>query len=334
MQIVNVILSGGVGSRLWPLSRKSRPKQYIPLFGNDTLFKMCVLRNKELTQKLIVVGGIDNYRLSRTDVASTGVENFVEIIESVPRNTAASVALAALASQPDDILIVTPSDHVINGTENYKNAINKAIEYAQQDNIVTFGCVPTRPETGYGYIEYNNDNDVLSFKEKPNKEVAQYYIESGNYLWNSGMFCFKASVFLEELKIYAPEVYENTLNCWKLQNNGFLPEEAMQVIPSISVDYAVMEHSKKIKVVPFTFDWSDLGSFEALWEFLEKNEDTPEARKPNLVIGSNKHIEFIGLENLIYVETEDAVLIMPKNMSQDVKKVYERLEKENPDLLA
>lgn len=333
MQVINVILSGGVGSRLWPLSRKARPKQYIPLFGNDTLFKMCVLRNKEVTQKLIVVGGIDNYQLSRADIADVGIENFVEIIESVPRNTAASVAFAALAAQPDDILLVTPSDHVINGTESYKNAIYKAIEYALNNNIVTFGCIPTRPETGYGYIEYNDYNDVVSFKEKPNKEIAQYYLESSKYLWNSGMFCFKASVFLEELKNYAPEVYDSTLICWQQQKDGFLPEEAMQSIPSISIDYAVMEHSQKIKVVPFTFDWSDLGSFEALWEYLEKNENTIDAKKPNLVIGSNKHIEFIGLENLIYVETEDAVLIMPKNMSQDVKKVYERLEKENPDLL-
>lgn len=333
MQVINVILSGGVGSRLWPLSRKARPKQYIPLFGNDTLFKMCVLRNKEVTQKLIVVGGIDNYQLSRADIVDVGIENFVEIIESVPRNTAASVAFAALAAQPDDILLVTPSDHVINGTESYKNAIYKAIEYALNNNIVTFGCIPTRPETGYGYIEYNDYNDVVSFKEKPNKEIAQYYLESSKYLWNSGMFCFKASVFLEELKNYAPEVYDSTLICWQQQKDGFLPEEAMQSIPSISIDYAVMEHSQKIKVVPFTFDWSDLGSFEALWEYLEKNENTIDAKKPNLVIGSNKHIEFIGLENLIYVETEDAVLIMPKNMSQDVKKVYERLEKENPDLL-
>jgi mannose-1-phosphate guanylyltransferase len=333
MNIINVILSGGVGSRLWPLSRKSRPKQYIPLFDDNTLFKMTIDRNKSITNQLIVVGNIDNYELSRKDIQAAGITNYIEIIEAVPRNTAASIAFAAFAAQPEDILIITPSDHIITGAEQYKVAIEKAIAFAQNDYIVTFGSIPTRPETGYGYIEYNEASDVLSFKEKPNKDIAQEYIESGRYLWNSGMFCFKAATYLKELQQYNPDIYNSAKKVWKSQTNGLLDEELMKKIPSESIDYAVMEHSKIIKVVPFSFDWSDLGSFESLWEYLGKNDATHNNAK-NLVIGSKKHVEFIGLENLVYVETEDAVLIMPKNMSQDVKKVYERLEKENPDLLA
>jgi mannose-1-phosphate guanylyltransferase len=332
MQIVNVILSGGVGSRLWPLSRKSRPKQYIPLFDDNTLFKMTVMRNKSITDHLIIVGNIDNYQLSRKDITDANITSYTEIIEAVPRNTAASIAFAAFASHPDDILIITPSDHIIRGTENYHHVIQKAIELAQQDAIVLFGNVPTRPETGYGYIEFDDNHNVVSFKEKPNKELAQQYVDSNKYLWNSGMFCFKASVYLAELQQYEPVVYEKSLQTWQANQDGFLDESLMQAIPSVSVDYAVMEQSKKIKVVPFTFDWSDLGSFESLWDYLDKN-DINSTGKNNLTIGTKKHVEFLGLENLVYVETEDAILIMPKNLSQDVKKIYERLEKENPGLL-
>jgi len=332
MQIVNVILSGGVGSRLWPLSRKSRPKQYIPLFDNNTLFKMSIDRNKHITDQLMVVGNVDNYKLSREDIASSEITNFIEIVEAVPRNTAASIAFAAFAAQADDILVVCPSDHIITGKELYDNAILQAIDFAKQGNLVTFGSIPTRPETGFGYIEYSENLDVISFKEKPDKATAQEYIDSGKYLWNSGMFCFQAKTYLEELAQFHPAIYEAAKIAWKNNKNGFLDEELMKLIPSESIDYAVMEHSKKIKVVPFSFDWSDLGSFESLWEYLDKNDGNTQAK--NLALGTKKHVEFLGLENLVYVETEDAILIMPKNMSQDVKKVYERLEKENPDLLA
>lgn len=333
MKIINVILSGGVGSRLWPLSRKSRPKQYIPLFDNNTLFKMTIDRNRAICDELIVVGNIDNYELSRKDIRDAGVSAYREIVEATPRNTAASIAFAAFCADPEDILIVCPSDHIITGKEQYLAAIEKAVVLAKENYIVTFGSIPSRPETGYGYIEYNDELDVLSFKEKPDKETAQLYVDSGRYLWNSGMFCFKAKVYLEELATYNHAIYEASRITWEQNRDGFLSEVLMQDIPAESVDYAVMEHSRKIKVVPFSFDWSDLGSFESLWEYLEKN-DIRQLNEKNLAIGTTKHVEFLGLENLVYVETDDAILIMPKNMSQDVKKVYERLEKENPDLLA
>jgi mannose-1-phosphate guanylyltransferase len=331
MSVINVILSGGVGSRLWPLSRKSRPKQYIPLFENSTLFQMCALRNYGIADEIQVIGSVDNYELSRRDLENAGIKEFSEVIEASPRNTAASIAFAAFSAQPDDILIVTPSDHVINGMESYTEAMQKAIGLARQHFVVTFGAVPERAETGYGYIEHDEDYNVLSFKEKPAREVAEQYVASGNYLWNSGMFCIMASVYLHELKEYAPEVYLAAYNAFQKIEDGFLPLAETMEIPSLSVDYAVMEHSKIIKVVPFNFDWNDLGSFESLWDYMDKN--TVGELPKNLVLGSEKHVEFIGLENLILVETEDAILVMPRDRTQDVKKVYERLEKENPELL-
>ncbi len=333
MAVINVILSGGVGSRLWPLSRKSRPKQYISLFGGHTLFQMCAQRNKNLTDKIYVIGSIDNYELSRKDLATARIDNYIEVIEAAPRNTAASIAFAAFSAQPDDILFVTPSDHIITGDEAYTEAVKAAVKHAGEGYLVTFGGIPTRPETGYGYIEHDSQYNVLSFKEKPTKEKADAYLKSGSYLWNSGMFCFKASVYLDELKKYAVEVYNAAAEAFAKIDEGFLPAKETMGIPAISVDYAVMEHSRKIKVIPFKFDWSDLGSFEALWDYLEKNEDATAEKRINLVLGSEKHVEFIGLENLILVETEDAILVMPRNLTQDVKKVYERLEKEKPELL-
>ncbi len=331
MAIVNVILSGGVGSRLWPLSRKSRPKQYIPVFNDNTLFQMCVLRNVGIVDRIQVIGSVDNYLLSRQDLKTAGIANYNEVIEAAPRNTAASIAFAAFTAQPDDVLLVTPSDHVITGKESYEAAIKNAVDLAREGYIVTFGAIPTRPETGYGYIEHDEQYNVVSFKEKPSLVTAKEYLAKGGYLWNSGMFCFKASVYLDELKKFAPEVFEAAQKTIQKIDNGFLPLKETMEIPSISVDYAVMEHSKIIKVVPFDFDWSDLGSFEALWEYLDKNGD--QNGKKNLVLGSQKHVEFIGIENLILVETDDAILVMPRDKAQDVKQVYERLEIEKPELL-
>lgn len=331
MSIINVILSGGVGSRLWPLSRKSRPKQYIPLFDNQTLFGICVSRNAKVSDKIAVVGSIDNYKLSREDFERCGISDFTEIIEAAPRNTAASIAFAAFAASPEDVLFVTPSDHIIEGKESYARAIQQAVDLAKQGYIVTFGAIPTRPETGYGYIEHDAAYNVLSFKEKPNLENAAQYVASGQYLWNSGMFCFTAATYLEELNRYAPEIYDTAKAAYAKIDSGFLPSKETMEIPSVSVDYAVMEHSEKIKVVPFDFNWNDLGSFESIWDYLEN--DPGYTNEKNLSLGTTKHIEFVGVEGLIYVETPDAILIIPRNETQKVKAVYERLEKEKPELL-
>jgi mannose-1-phosphate guanylyltransferase len=328
--IIHVILTGGVGSRLWPLSRKSQPKQYLPLFEGKSLFEMTAERNSLVAEKLIVVGSKDNCHLSREILENSNVQ-YLDIVEAVPRNTAAAIAFAAFAAEPDDILIITPSDHVIDGEATYKQAINEAVEKAQQNFIVTFGVHPTKPETGYGYIEHKGD-EVLSFREKPNLVTAQDFIDRGNFLWNSGMFCFKASVLLEELKTYQPEVYEKSLIAWNAANNGKLDEALSMDIPSISIDYAVMERSKKIKVVPAIFSWSDLGSFDSVYDYLKlKGHRVDDSG--NMVIGNDNYTAFLGLENTIFVYTPTANLILHKEHSQEVKNVYNHLEKNKPELL-
>ena len=330
MKITNVILSGGVGSRLWPLSRKSKPKQYLPLFGGKSLFELTVKRNGAVCTQVMVVGGIDNYQLSREHLKGSSAGSYIELVEASPRNTAAAIAFAAFSLDEKDIMLVTPSDHLIEDEKAYEKALRQAIALARDGFLVTFGLVPTRAETGFGYIEYEG-NEVVSFREKPSLELAEDFIQQGNFLWNSGMFCFSAGIFLEELKKYEPEVYHASWEAFSKAEDGFLPMEESLKIPSISVDYAVMEKSDKIKVVPSSFAWSDMGSFEALHDYdLEKNNARPGS---NLVIGSKKHVEFVGLENVILVETEDAILVLNKNNAQEVKEVYERLEMENPDLL-
>ena len=328
--ITHVILTGGVGSRLWPLSRKSQPKQYLDIFDGKSLFEMTVDRNRNIADQVMVVGNIDNCHLSKNVLEKSNTQ-YVDIIESTPRNTAAAIAFAAFASQPDDILIVTPSDHIIGKMECYEEAIKEAVEKATNGYIVTFGIVPTKPETGYGYIERKGD-DVVSFREKPNQVSARDFIAKGNFLWNSGMFCFKAGVLLDELKMYASEVYEKSKLAWENNTNGNLDLELSMDIPSISIDYAVMERSKKIKVVSSQFDWSDLGSFESVYDYLVSTGH-PVDKNGNMVIGTDNYTAFIGLKNTIFVYTDTANLILQKDNSQDVKNVYNQLERENSDLL-
>ena len=328
--ITQVILTGGIGSRLWPLSRKSQPKQYLNIFDGKSLFEMTVNRNRTIANKVIVVGNIDNCHLSKA-VLNKANKSYIDIIESTPRNTAAAIAFAAFASKPEDILVVTPSDHIIGEMKHYKNAILEAVEKALNGFIVTFGIIPIRPEIGYGYIERDGD-DVLSFREKPSQELAREFIAKGNFLWNSGMFCFKASVFLEELQLYAPEVYEKAKIAWENNVDGNLDLDLSMDIPSISIDYAVMERSKKIKVVSSKFTWSDLGSFESVYDYL-RTIGHPVDDNGNMVIGTNNYTAFLGLQDTIFVHTDTANLILKKECSQDVKNVYGALEKINSDLL-
>jgi mannose-1-phosphate guanylyltransferase len=328
--VTHVILTGGVGSRLWPLSRKSQPKQYLDLFDGKSLFEMTVDRNRSLADTVMVVGNTDNCHLSKKVLDKSGT-SYIYIIEATPRNTSAAIAFAAFASDPETILIVTPSDHIIDGTETYERAINQAVEKASQGYIVTFGIVPTKPETGYGYIERSGD-DVISFREKPNKVSAKDFIKNGNFLWNSGMFCFKAAVFLEELKLYNAEVYEKSKQVWEANKAGQLDLELSMAIPSISVDYAVMERSKKIKVVSSEFKWSDLGSFESVYDYLVSKGQAVDSNG-NMVIGTDVYTAFVGLKNAIFVHTANANLILQKESSQEVKNIYTELEKSNSDLL-
>jgi mannose-1-phosphate guanylyltransferase len=329
--IYHVVLTGGVGSRLWPLSRTTKPKQYLNLFSDNSLFELAVNRNAKFVDAVIVVGNKGNRDLSAEGMQKLGIDTYKDIVEATPRNTAPAIAFAAFAAKPEDILLVTPADHIIAADEKYDEAINEAIGLAQQGNIVAFGVAPSRPETGYGYIEHNGQ-EVLSFREKPDAATAEEFIQSGNFLWNSGMFCFKAGVFLEELHKYQPEVYARSLDAYKTTSDGCLEMDASMQIPSISVDYAVMEKSDKIKVVKADFDWSDMGSFEAVYDHLLK-VGHPVDENGNMVIGSKKFTAFVGVENSILVCSKDANLILSKEASQGVKHIYQQLENNNSVLI-
>ena len=293
-KITHVVLTGGVGSRLWPLSRKSQPKQYLDLFDGKSLFELTLERNAAVADAVMVVGNIDNSHLTQRVMKKLGIP-FNHIVEATPRNTAAAIAFAAFNSHPDDILIVTPSDHLIEGKIQYKAALEEAIVLAKNNFLVTFGIQPTRPETGYGYIEFEGDA-VLAFHEKPDLERAKSFTKSGRFLWNSGLFCFKAGLFLEELKFQEPELYAQAQLVWQENVNGLLDYELSLKIPSISVDYAVMERSKNIKVVATHFEWSDLGSFESVYDYLVQNGHSADSNG-NIVIGSDLHTAFVGLKN-------------------------------------
>lgn len=327
-KIINVVLSGGVGSRLWPLSRKSKPKQYLPIFSGKTLFDLTVERNKALSSKVTFVGSLQNKALA-LDVLS-GLNHDI-IAESVPRNTAAAIAFAAFSADRDDILVVTPSDHLIEGDREYNEAINQGIIFAQQGYIATFGLRPTRAETGYGYIEHEG-NTVLSFREKPNADTAREFLKNGNFLWNSGIFCFKAGVYLEELMRFEPKLYSAAETAFEFATDLVLKEEYSKLIPSKSIDYAVLERTELIKVVPASFSWSDMGAFDSLFQYF-KDKGHPIDENGNIVVGTSKHTVFVGLTNCMLINTDDAVLVLDRNFAQDVKLIYEHLEKLNSPLV-
>lgn len=322
-KIINIILSGGVGSRLWPLSRKHKPKQYLNIFGEKSLFQLTAIRNSSLCDSLTVIGNTDNFELSSEALQEIDIQQYQQIVEASPRNTAAAIAFAAFSADKDDILLITPSDHLIEDEDEYERSVKEAIHLAKQDSIVTFGLIPTKPETGFGYIQVEGNN-VLGFREKPNLETAQEFILKGNFLWNSGMFCFKAGIFLEELKKYQPEVYAKSKIAFNAKIGDRLPFEESMNIPAISVDYAVMEKTDRLKVVKSNFKWSDMGSFESLYYYL-KNNGHPTDELGNMVIGSNIHTEFLGIKKSILVVTKDAILVLKREKAQKVRDIYENL---------
>ena len=247
--------------------------------------------------------------------------------------------------EKERVVLVTPSDHLIKNQNEYKKVVSIGYELAKSNNIVTFGIKPNYPEIGYGYIEASlTNNDVVSFKEKPDKERAKEYIKKGNYYWNSGMFCFKAGVFLDELKKYSPKIYETCKIAFenkKIQHSTLrIQHSLMQNIPEDSIDYAVMEKSNRVKIVPSDIDWSDVGSFDALYEELPKDENNNTKNKNhisidsknNLIFGSERTISTIDIEDLIIIDTGDAILISKKGSSQKVKKVVEQLKKRDTQL--
>lgn len=330
-KIIHVLLTGGVGSRLWPLSRRSKPKQYLEIFSGKSLFELALSRNLNICDALIVVGNRDNSSLSENLIKKVGIEEYTHLKEATPRNTAAAIAFAAFSAEPEDVLLVTPSDHLIEEDFLYGTAVKDAVKLARQDALVTFGVKPDRAETGYGYLEIKGDV-VLSFKEKPDKPTAEHFLNKGNFLWNSGVFCFKASVFLQELEQHMPLLYQKAATAWGAAKDNCLDYHLSSEIPSISVDYAVMEKSRRIKVVKADFKWSDMGSFEAVYDFL-KQQGQPVDNFGNMQIGTTKFTSFVGLQNCIFVSTTDADLILSKQASQGVKDLYAQLEKDHLQLI-
>ena len=332
--MTNIILCGGSGTRLWPLSRTLMPKQFVKLFEGESLFQKTVTRNQKACDSQFIVSNAEQYFLAVDQIEELNIDNSQYLLEPVGRNTAPAIALACLALNSEEIVLVTPSDHLIKDESAYLEAINKAKILAEADNLVTFGITPQYPETGFGYIEAEGE-DVLSFKEKPDVITAQSYLDAGNYYWNSGMFCFKAGVFLEELKKYSPEIYEASVSAYnsaKTDEMIRISYDDMFAIPEDSIDYAVMEKSNKVKVIPSDIAWSDLGSFESLDDEIDSSNHVISIGSSNNLVLSPKQVATIDVDDLIIIDTADALLVSKKGSSQKVKEVVKSLKEQNSEL--
>ena len=335
-KIINVILSGGSGTRLWPLSRKSNPKQFLNIFNEKSLFQHTLLRNQQLVNNYMLITNESQYEMAKKQADDLGIVIAHKIIEPVGRNTAPAIALAALSVDKDTILFVTPSDHMTAHQELYEKCINKAIELANENKIVTFGIKPTEPHTGYGYIEFDKE-EVIQFREKPSAKDAQLFLEKGNFYWNSGMFCFKAGVFLEELSKYNPKMLAASEKALPTIQNGVVGLEAMKAIPADSIDYAVLEHSNLIKTVASNFYWTDLGSFDAIINYVEEGNQVDNLQQLDTLTGksfvfSKKKVVGAEIANVIIVDTEDSILVLPRSKSDLVKGIYNTIVENNPEL--
>ncbi|WP_294880392.1 sugar phosphate nucleotidyltransferase [Sulfurimonas sp. RIFOXYB12_FULL_35_9] len=383
--MTNIILCGGSGTRLWPISRTLMPKQFVKLFNDKSLFQLTLQRNSAVCDKLFIVSNSEQYFLALDQLDEINKVNNSEtkyLLEPVGRNTAPAIALACLALNKDEIVLVTPSDHLVKDEEQYRKVLQEAKDLAKSDYLVTFGIKPTFAETGFGYIEADG-LDAKAFHEKPDFEKATAYLRAGNYYWNSGMFCFKAGIFLDELQKYSPQIYDACKKALgseveasqvgedksSLPNQDFhrnnvstsqvgedkssLPNQdchgnevstsskrvikidkaSMLNIPEDSIDYAVMEKSSKVKVVPSDIGWSDVGSFDALYDELPKDENGNSINekyvqidsKNNLIYGNERKITTVDIEDLIIVDTGDALLISKKGSSQKVKNIVQKI---------
>jgi len=346
--MIPVILSGGSGTRLWPLSRGAYPKQFLPLVSDRTMVQETVLRLKGIDklQAPIAVCNEGHRFMMAEQLWEIGAQPDSIILEPVGKNTAPAVALAALAAKsPDDILLILPADHVIDNVPAFQQAVMKAGQLAEDGFLVTFGIVPTAPETGYGYIKRSSEKiadafSVADFVEKPDAIIAQTYVDSGEYYWNSGMFAFKAGRYLEELEKFAPEMLLSCRQAFLQAKTDVdfvrIDKELFAQCPSDSIDYAVMEKTDKAVVIPLEAEWSDVGSWSALWEVTDKDPfgnavsgDVLALDTENSFIhAGNKLVAVIGLQDIVVVETDDAVMVAHKDRVQDVKKIVASLKKE------
>ena len=340
--MTNIILCGGSGTRLWPISRTLMPKQFVKLFNNKSLFQLTVERNESICNQQFIVSNAEQYFLALDQLEElSSIENKF-LLEPIGRNTAPAIALACFALDPDEIVLVSSSDHLIKNEKNYAAVLKKAQKLAENNNLVTFGITAEYPEVGYGYIEAQGE-DVKAFHEKPDIATAQKYVDAGNFYWNSGIFCFKAGIFLEELEKYSPEIYKASKIAYENAKDDSMLRisyDDMQAIPEDSIDYAVMEKSSKVKVVSANIDWSDLGSFDALAEEFDKDEvgNTINENliainsKNNFVYGEERLISLVGIDDLIVVDTPDALLISKKGDSQKIKDIVKKLKGRDSDL--
>lgn len=348
--ILPVIMAGGSGSRLWPLSRDLMPKQFLKLDGDLTMLQATVMRLQGLNaEAALVICNEDHRFVAAEQLRQIKQLNHNIILEPAGRNTAPAIALAALTAikkGQDPLLLVLAADHVIADVDAFQRAVVAAAEFANADQLVTFGIVPTAAETGYGYIKRGsckklNDAEayqVAQFVEKPKLETALQYLSSGDYYWNSGMFLFKASRYLAELKQHRPDIYaaceqamaevDPDLDFIRVNQQAFL------ACPSESIDYAVMEKTAAAVVVPLDANWSDVGSWSSLWDISDKNSDGNVHKgdvlscdsSGNYVFAETGLVATVGLQNIVVVQTKDAVLVAAKDRVQDVKSIVQQLK--------
>jgi mannose-1-phosphate guanylyltransferase/mannose-6-phosphate isomerase len=351
MTIVPVILAGGTGTRLWPLSRELYPKQFLALVNEHTMLQNTVRRVasiSQITAPLVICNEEHRFmvaeQLRLSDIAPAAL-----ILEPVGRNTAPAVAVAALYAQArgeDPLMLVLPADHVISDPEAFRGAVARVISYAEAGRLITFGIVPETPETAYGYIKAGAPLDdsgiamVERFVEKPDAATAQSYLNAGHYFWNSGMFFFRASSFLRELSRFAPDIdraCRNALESGQADMDFLrLDEAAFNACPSDSIDYAVMEKTANAAVMPLHVGWNDVGSWSALWEVGKRNEDgnvfngdvLAVDTRDSYVHSEDRLVATVGVADMVVVETADAVLVAAKDRVQDVKAVVKRLKLE------
>jgi mannose-1-phosphate guanylyltransferase len=349
--IIPVVLSGGSGTRLWPLSRSGYPKQFLPLIGSASLFQMTLERVSRLkdTEPSLVISNEDHRFIIAEQAKQIDQKLSGIILEPIAKNTAPAIALAALhlikLNKGDAVMLVLPSDHTIGSLGAFQAAVSTGTKLAQDGKLVTFGIFPGHPETGYGYIKSGeniteNAFNVANFVEKPNLEKAQEYLVSGDYYWNSGMFMFTAANYIKELTQYQPKIVEACQKALELAKNDLdfirVDATAFKKSPSDSVDYAVMEQTKDAAVVPLDADWDDVGAWPAVWKAGKKDADgnanrgdvLTSASKNNYVHADHRLVTMLGVEDLIVIETSDAVMVAHKDHAQDVKKIVETLKQQ------
>jgi mannose-1-phosphate guanylyltransferase/mannose-6-phosphate isomerase len=350
MKIYPVILSGGAGTRLWPLSRAVLPKQLLPLVSDKTMLQETALRVAGWPGLMapLVVCGNDHRFMVAEQLREAGITPLGILLEPVGRNTAPAVAAAAhylKSVDPEAVMLVLPADHVIEDRAAFKDAVERAGTLVSQGALATFGIVPQAPETGYGYIRRGEEvpgcgecYKVARFVEKPDMETARAFLDDGGYYWNSGMFMFQAERYLVELGKHAPEIAGAAAtamrNAYRDLDFCRLEEEAFSGCPSDSIDYAVMEHTHDAAVVPADIGWSDVGSWSALWEVQQRDEDGNAKRGDvyldgvtnSLVRAQSRIVAVVGVQDLVVVETADAVLVAHKDQVQRVKQVVDHLK--------